>query len=363
MNAYNFSGSDGGGDMPSLETANIGYTDGVSPVPPRIPTVKPTEKIKGFTYGYMANRGEIRSPRGIKSQDLLYELGNNWVCLAVANYQKAFYSTEIKWDFTRTPTDRDIAFFVEKAHSKAVKVCLKPMLNSDDNMWRAHIGFPDLNMDEMDGYWQKWFKSYTDYMLHYAELAEELGCEMLCIGCEMIATEHKTDYWLDLIGKIRNVYHGKLVYNTNHSREDAVSWFDVLDFLGTSAYYTIGECGSDKATMTAAWENVRKRMNGISDKVRKNYIFMEIGCRSAEGCSAMPWDFSRTDLPWNEVEQANFYESCLDVFMGEERFAGVFWWDWSTFIYNTAEEAKADTGFNIHLKKAEKVVREKYAET
>jgi hypothetical protein len=49
------------------------------------------------------------------------------------------------------------------------------------------------------------------------------------------------------------------------------------------------------------------------------------------------------------------------VFGEEPRFAGVFWWDWSTFIYDSQQEADKDIGFNIHLKKAEKVLKEKYA--
>ncbi|MCL2071051.1 MAG: glycosyl hydrolase family 53 [Oscillospiraceae bacterium] len=317
-------------------------------------------KIKGFTYGYAARRGDYRSSGGIKSQDLLYELGNNWVCLAVLNYQKTFYSTEIPFDYSRTPTDRDIAFAVEKARSKGVKVCLKPMLNSDDHMWRAHIGFPDLTMGDKDIYWSEWFKSYTAFMVHYAELAEEYGCEMLCIGCEMLATEHKEEYWRELIAKIRKIYSGKVVYNTNHGKEDTVPWFDELDYIGTSAYYMVGKESSDKSAMTAEWEKVRERLNKISDKMKKKYIFMEIGCRSAKGCAAMPWDFAHREFPRCEDEQANFYESCLDVFMDEERFAGVFWWDWSTFIYDTAEEAGKDIGFNIHLKKAEQVIKRKY---
>ena len=318
--------------------------------------------IKGFTYGYSAKRGDYRSEDGIKSQDLLYELGNNWVCFAVVNYQKAFYSTEFGFDFARTPTDRDMAFAVERAHSKNVKVCLKPMLNSDDHMWRAHIGFPDINMSEKDIYWRKWFRSYTAFMLHYAELAEELGVEMLCIGCEMLATEPKEEYWRDLIKKVRAVYSGIVVYNTNHGKEDDVSWFDELDYIGTSAYFPVGKESADKATMTAEWEKVRERINGIADKMNKKYIFMEIGCRSAKGCSGMPWDFSHKEFPWDEDEQADFYETCLDVFGKEERFAGIFWWDWSTFIYDTPEEAKKDIGFNVHLKKAEEVLKRKYSE-
>ena len=49
-------------------------------------------------------------------------------------------------------------------------------------------------------------------MIYYAELAEETGCEMLCIGCEMSGTERKETHWRALIAKIREVYHGKLVY-------------------------------------------------------------------------------------------------------------------------------------------------------
>ena len=319
-------------------------------------------EIKGYTYGYMARRGDYRSQAGIKSQDLLYELGNNWVCLAVLNYQKSFHSTEIYFDYSRGSTDRDITFAIEKAHSKGVKVCLKPMLNSDDHMWRAYIDFPDATMGNKDIYWSEWFKSYTAYLTHYAEIAEEMKCEMLCIGCEMLATERKEEYWRSLIKKIRGIYSGKLVYNTNHGKEDTVPWFDELDYIGTSAYYMVGKEDSSKAAMTAEWEKIRERLNSIADKMGKKYIFMEIGCRSAKGCSAMPWDFTHKEFPWNEDEQADFYESCLDVFMKEERFAGVFWWDWSTFIYDTVEEARENVGFNIHLKKAEKVLKKKYAE-
>ena len=32
-------------------------------------------------------------------------------------------------------------------------------------------------------------ESYNAFMLYYAEMAEDTGCEMLCIGCEMLGTE------------------------------------------------------------------------------------------------------------------------------------------------------------------------------
>lgn len=336
---------------------NIGYSDGVMPAPHS--TITRPNKILGYTYGYMANRGEYRSPLGIASQNKMYELGLNWVCLAVANYQKTFYSTQIYPDYMATPTDRDIAFFVDNAHKRGVKVCLKPMLNSEDNMWRAHIGFPDLNMSDMDIYWRRWFESYTNYILHYAELAQELHCEMFCIGCEMLGTEHRKNEWTELIRKVRKCYSGKVVYNTNHDHEDSVEWFDTLDYIGTSAYYPVGQGGTTKEDMVKEWTKIKYRLNAIAESRKKKYIFMEIGCRSVSGCSITPWDFT-LNLKWNEEEQANFYESCLEVFMDEDKFAGVFWWDWPTYCYSDRKDAEQDNGFNIHLKKAEDVVKKYY---
>jgi len=314
-------------------------------------------EIKGFTYGYAAKRSDFRSTAAVKSQELLYDIGINSLCLAVVVTQKNFYSTDISFDYSRTPTDRDVAFAVNKAAERGINVCLKPMLNSDDGMWRAYIKFPDLNMRGQDVYWTEWFKSYTAFMLHYAELAEELHCATLCIGCEMTGTEHKEAYWRELIAKIRAVYSGKLVYNTNHDKEESVPWWDGLDYIGISAYYPVGNV---KETAVKKWEEIKQNLNRLSDKIGKKYIFMEIGCRSALGCADMPWDFLHHEYPYSEEEQADFYDTCLEVFENEPRFAGAYWWDWSTFIYDTREEAKKDLGFNIHLKKAEEVIKKRY---
>ena len=112
--------------------------------------------------------------------------------------------------------------------------------------------------------------------------------------------------------------------------------------------------------MVSAWEKVRDKLKPLAEKLGKKVIFMEIGCRSARGCAMMPWDFSHGEFPPDEEEQARFYDSCLSVFSRENWFAGFFWWDWSTQIYTTKEKAKKDIGFNIHLKRAEDVLKKWY---
>ena len=142
-------------------------------------------EIKGFTYGYDAKRGDYRAKEAVRSRELLFETGANWMCLAFVVEQKQVFSTEISFDFGKSCSDRDIMAAIAHAHENGVKVCLKPMVNCADGIWRAYIKFPDSEFEGKDVYWDKWFESYGNYLKYYAELAEETGCEMLCVGCEM----------------------------------------------------------------------------------------------------------------------------------------------------------------------------------
>lgn len=317
-------------------------------------------EIKGFTYGYSGQRGDYISSEGIKAQDLLYDIGVNYVCLAFTVNIKNAHSTQIVFDYGKNVTDLEIIKTINKAHDKGISVCLKPMINCDDATWRARITFPEMGEGEDDIYWNEWFRNYTNFMTHYAQIAQETNCEMICLGCEMCGTEHKTSHWRNLIKEVRSIFDGKLMYNTNHGHEDSIEWFDSVDYMGTSAYFPVGINGIDKEHMVAEWTKIKNELEVIHKKFNKPMCFAEIGCRSAHTCSTMPWDFSHTDLPLDEDEQAMFYDSCLSVFGEVDWFKGMFWWDWGTTIYDTEEEAHKENGFNIHLKKAETVLKEWY---
>lgn len=361
---YDFSkyatfGSDGGGEFyGNNQSQEIGYTDGSPYVANNwepfksatapISTLKKNEKILGMTYGYFANRGEIIAPQGLRSQKAMYNLNINWTCLTVVNYQETYHSTQIYADHLRTPSDYDIEQFTRNAHSHGIKVCLKPMVHSKDNVWRAHIGFPDLNMDDLNAYWEPWFESYKNFILRYAELAQRCGIEMFCIGCEMLGTEHRRYDWEYIIQEVRRVYKGTVIYNTNHDHEDTQEWFDQLDFIGTSAYYPVGKPDSSYATMMKNWREVRYRLDAIAESRGKRFIFMEVGCRSVQEASQHPWDFTQ-DLGYNEQEQEDFYRSCMNTFYDDPYFAGVFWWDWPTNL-----PAHKGNEFYIYQKQTER---------
>ncbi|MBR3494642.1 MAG: glycosyl hydrolase family 53 [Clostridia bacterium] len=314
--------------------------------------------IKGFTYGFDGRRGAYRTPEAAASRVRMAALGGDWAALAFAVLQDSFSSTLIRPDYRWTVTDKDVITAVEHLHALSLKVCMKPMVNCADGIWRAYIHFPEPEWGDKN-YWREWFDSYTAFLCHYAEIAEETGCEMFCVGCEMLGTEHKADFWRTAIERIRTVYHGPLVYNTNHGKEEGVSWWDAVDLIGTSAYYRVAqEPGTGVETMQAAWDRYKVRLAELSRAHGgKQILFMEIGCRSARGCAMMPWDFSHKEFPYDEDEQANFYESCFRSLWEEPWFAGYFWWDW----YTRLPAKSPETGFSIAGKKAEEVVRSWYA--
>lgn len=317
--------------------------------------------IKGFTYGYHSPKGLFVTPAAYESRNALMQTGINWVCLAFVINQKTFASTEILYDYAANVSDMELFTTIKHFHDNGIKVCLKPMINSADGVWRALIDFPDENMFNENSYWGRWFKAYKAFLCHYAELAEYTHCELFCVGCEMLGTERRETEWRDVIAAVRSIYHGPITYNTNHGKENLAAWYDAIDYLGTSAYFPVAsKPGASLSEMTEEWQKISERLEKTAKEMNKKILFMEIGCRSARGCATMPWDFTHREFPYDEDEQANFYESCLSVFAKKEWFEGVFWWDWGTTIYDTPEGAKKDDGFNIHFKKAEEVLKRWY---
>jgi len=317
-------------------------------------------EIKGFTYGFGARKGDYRSPEAIDSMEKLAATGSEWVCIAFTVHQKRYNSTEIMFDYRNGITDKDLTFAIDKFHSMGLKVCLKPVINCRDRVWRARIDFPDESDAGKDIYWNEWFSYYQAFLCHYAEIAQDTNCEMFCVGCEMAGTERKESHWRETIRLTKDIYKGPIIYNTNHGNEEQVNWFDAVDYLGVSAYYPVATGpGETEDNMYKAWLKRKDLLKAQYDKWGKKILFAEVGVRSAAGCAAMPWDYMNSDLPFDEDEQARFYSSCFNAFAKESWFAGFFWWEWSTRIYSL-DKAKENRHFDIYGKKAADVLKKWY---
>lgn len=355
--------------------------------------------IKGFSWGWTGWRGSYAAPEAAESMAKMADTGTEWACIAFAPNMKTFDTPEILFADANPDmiTDDELRHAIDTARAKGMKPILKPVVNSADDVWRAWIRFyrPVTAAERAAGItgevdpwggeskfregevkdlakWDQWWDDYTNYIVHYAKIAEEKQVPVLCLGCEMNSTEEFDQKWRNLIAKVRDVYSGQITYDVNHGNEESVKWLDALDFISISAYYAIpGPDGrivetpsaetTSVAEIRAALEKVKEHLAEVSAKWGKPILFIESGVTPVRGCARTPWVHvdERADWPTDEQEQANFYQAMFETFWDEPWFMGWCWWDWPARLYPEAE-AGSDRSFCVYGKKAEGVLREWY---
>ena len=80
--------------------------------------------------------------------------------------------------------------------------------------------------------WQVLENSYTQFILLYAMLAQEIDAELFCIGTELEKfIEKRPQYWSNLIKEIKKVYKGKLTYAANWDEFKRTPFWSDLDYI------------------------------------------------------------------------------------------------------------------------------------
>ncbi len=305
-------------------------------------------QICGMTWGWTGIRGTWATPSATESMEAMSDLAVNWVGISFGALQATAQSTEIRFESEPTVTDDEVRWAIRSAKGLGHRVCLKPVVNVADGTWRAFIGFFD---EEVPGEpsWAQWFESYNRFMLHYARIAQEEGCEMLCIGCEMVQTDKRADEWRALIAEVRGVYDGLITYNCDKYQEDRVTWWDAVDLISSSGYYPMGD-----------WDTQLDRIEAVVKREGKPFFFMESGCPSREGSPARPNDWTLQGAP-SERAQADWYRDAFDACSRRDWVQGFVLWDWPADLY-PIEDAAGDDDYCPYGKEAASVIRDHYQE-
>lgn len=303
------------------------------------------EYIAGVTWGFSGIRGSWITKEAEHSMELMSSVtGANWTAIALSALQATAHSTEIPYWETPTVSDEEVKCAISKAKSLQLKVCLKPIVNCADGTWRAHINFFDKDVP-CEPKWSEWFSSYTKFILHYAAIAEETGCEMFCIGCELVQTDRRETEWRTLIAEVRKVYSGILTYNCDKYQEDNVTWWDALDVISSSGYYPAND-----------WEAQLDRIENVVRSQNKPFFFMEAGCPSRSGSAAIPNDWTLKGEPSQE-EQSKFYQAMFQGCDRRDWVQGFMLWDWPTHLY-PIHEAEQNDDYCMYGKQAAGIINE-----
>lgn len=321
---------------------------------------------RGMSFGFMAKKGYFRTAEAHREVDAMAAVGVRWVALMVTIMQESFASTRIYQDYTLTVADDELISMIGRFRDRGIRVMLKPILECQDSAWRGRISFPDGDQ-QIQGivtdYWGRWFDSLRACMVHYARIAEETGAEMLCLGCEMIGTEHQTDHWRQTIGAVREIYKGAVTYNGDfrHKWKATAPWFQELDLIGQSFYVPAAD--GPGATVEQMVEKLKPAVELLRESAMamgKPVYFAECGCRSRAGAATQPAD-SKLPGAYDGQEQANYLEAVLRSFVGEPWWAGLYWWKWDEQQQRPQyRDAAGDKGFTIAGKPAAMVMRKWY---
>ncbi|OIP84946.1 MAG: hypothetical protein AUK44_00995 [Porphyromonadaceae bacterium CG2_30_38_12] len=275
-------------------------------------------------------------------------------CNYIAQMPFAFgvqHSTQVTYNSTYQwwgETDAGIIATTLLAREKGIKTMLKPQLWFQNSYTAAF----DLSADEE---WKIWEQNYSNYILHFAHLADSLGIEMFCVGTELkIAVEKRPDYWVSLIDTIRTFYKGKLLYAANWDDYQQVSFWDKLDFIGIDAYFPLSDMETpDKEILVKAWTNEFNAIDAFRKQKNKDIVFTEIGYKSVNQCAHEPWNPSSRVV--NEQAQANALAAFFEVFADKQWFKGAFLWKWYPKHQNAG--GATNTDYTPQNKKAEEIIK------
>jgi len=305
------------------------------------------ESVCGMTWGWVGARSQWQTKESEFSFDSLERININWVTIAFEGLQDTPQSTQIDFGIEPMVSDDQVRWAIRLAKSKGYKVCLKPVVNCRNASWRGFISFFDEDVPS-EPTWDEWFRSYRDFLNHYAAIAQSEGVDLFCVGCEMVMTDKKESHWRETISGTREYFTGPITYNCDKYQEDRLSWWDAVDVISSSGYYPIG-----------SWENHLERIEKVVKKHNKPFLFLEAGCPSRTTSPARPNDWTMQG-PADGQAQLVFYEEMLSAFT-RDWMDGFMLWDWPAVLY-PIETADSNKDYCVYGKPAEKFLAKIYAQ-
>ena len=246
---------------------------------------------------------------------------------------------------------------IRTAQASNINVMLKPQVYIPGS-WPGGLNFKK----ETD--WQQWEASYEDFILSFAQIAEEKQVPLFCIGTEFkVSSINRPQFWRQLIQKVRKVYTGKLTYAANWDEYKDITFWDELDYIGVDAYFPLVKASTPSVkSIVKAWDKPKAEMKQVAKKFKKPVLFTEFGYLSVDGCTYNNWELEPKvkSLPINEQAQANALEAVFQSFWNEDFWHGGFIWKW--FPNGEGHEGYVDRDYTPQGKEAEKVVKEWYFE-
>ncbi|WP_350289963.1 glycoside hydrolase [uncultured Croceitalea sp.] len=311
------------------------------------------EKINGVSF--VASRDKISQTH----VDPVVKVNANYAAIMPFGFIRSLSSPNVVFNTDRQwfgETRAGAKQYIELLKKNKVKIMLKPQIW----VWRGEFTGDMAMQSEED--WNTLEKTYSDFILTYARLAEDTNAEIYCIGTELEEfVKNRPEYWQELIQKVRSIYKGKLTYAANWDEYTRTPFWKQLDFIGVDAYFPLNEEKfPTQLQMQQGWQKWKVKLEAAADKENKNILFTEFGYRSMDFTAKKPWLVDRNEMDVNLKAQADATKAIFEEFWKEDWFAGGFVWKW--FIHHDKSGGIEDNRFTPQNKPAENVIRNYYGD-
>ncbi|AZJ34283.1 glycoside hydrolase [Tenacibaculum singaporense] len=310
-----------------------------------------SKKINGVSF--------VASSKEITNQhiDDVKKVSANYVTLMPFGFVKNLSSPNVIYNSKKQwfgETKEGVKQYAKEFQQSKIKIMLKPQIW----VWNGvYTGSIKMNSEDE---WRKLERSYEDFILAFAKVAEEINAEIFCIGTELEQfVKNRPEYWKKLIKKIRKVYFGKLTYAANWDEFKRVDFWEDLDFIGIDAYFPLSDQKSPTLKdFEKGWQPHKNEVIQVQSKFNKPVLFTEYGYRSVNFTGKEPWNSGRIEGDVNLENQQKALQALYNQFWKEDWFAGGFVWKW---FHNHKEVGGEDNNrFTPQNKPAELTIKKMY---
>ena len=309
------------------------------------------EKINGVSF--VASRDSIAQ----KHIDPIVRLNANYASVMPFGFIRDLGHPEVIFNSERQwfgETKKGVEQYIEALKKQHIKVMVKPQIW----VWRGE--FTGKISMETEEEWQQLENTYSNFILDYAEVAQNTHAELFCIGTELETfVAARSEFWKGLISKLRVIYKGKLTYAANWNEYQKTPFWNELDYIGIDAYFPL----SEERTPTVedckeGWKPFKTEIKGFAQQFNKQVLFTEFGYRSVDFTAKAPWVSDREMGEVNFEGQSNATHALFDEFWNEDWFAGGFIWKW--FHDHNRAGGESDDQFTPQNKPVEEIIRKYY---
>ncbi len=276
-------------------------------------------------------------------------LGADTVLLSTAGYMEHARAQAIFIEARKTLAPADFGDLLKECRRIGLKPILMPIVllkHPRGSEWRGVIDPPS---------WEEWWRQYRDFVKHFADIAREGSAEVFMVGSELVSTEKYTSEWLRVIDLARSLFPGKLGYSANWDHYKPVQFWDRLQLVGMTSYYTLADRENPTIDEIAArWNPVHRELMDWQRTIGKPIVLTEVGWCSQSGAAKAPWNYYQNQHASAEglEEQRRLYEAFLRVWGDSPGLGGVIWWEWTD-----SPGGPDDYNYTPRNKPAEEVLR------